>query len=104
MIEREQLENLYQQARAINRCAFEGQEFDIAYHALVTALHCARCLGSVEHLREVEELALTQLTYIDKHHPEYAHSSASAQSRHRFSVFDTAARQARARALMIGGK
>ena len=56
----EQLEGLFQQALEINRTAFEGREFDVAYHALMAALHCGQSLHSAEHLRKVEELAMNQ--------------------------------------------
>jgi hypothetical protein len=92
---------MFEQSLAMNQEAFEGEEFDVAYHALMVALHCAQSLQSVERLSQVEALARSQLTYIDNHHPEYSHSTASAQKRHHVSIFETTAQQANARILII---
>ena len=101
---KEQLEDVFQRAVELNRQTFEGEEYDGAYHALMLALHSAQRLGSVDFLREVEQLATTQLTYIDTHRPEYSHSSGSAQKRGNKSIFETAAQQAKTRILMIEGR
>jgi hypothetical protein len=96
-----ELRELYKRAIDINRQAFVGEEFDIAYHALMTAVHCGQTLGDLEYLAEAERLAKNQLIYIDTHRPEYHHSTKSAAGRGRVSIFETAARQARAKISML---
>jgi hypothetical protein len=103
-LEVNELKHIFQQAMLMNRTAFSGEEFDVAYHMLMAALHSAQQLESVEFLREVEELAVEQLTYIDKHQPGYSHSTASASVRQQRSIFDTAAQQAKARILILERK
>ena len=95
------LRELYKRAIDMNCLAFEGEGFDIAYHALMAAIHCGQTLGDVEYLAEAERLARNQLLYIDTHSPEYRHSTKSAASRAHVSVFETAAIQARAKISML---
>jgi hypothetical protein len=96
-----QIRDVYKRAIDMNAEAFTGEEYDLAYHALMVALHCGQRVGDVGYLREVERRALDQLRYIDTHRPEYPHSTAAAQTRGHFSIFETAARQAKTRILII---
>jgi hypothetical protein len=41
----------------MNRDTFSGEEYDIAYHALMVALHCGQRLSDVECLSEIERIA-----------------------------------------------
>jgi len=95
------LRDLYQQLQAINHEAFASGEYDVAYHALMAALHCVQTLKDVQGLDEVERAAQEQLTWIDRHAPHYEHSTLSAQKRGHFSIYHTLARQAGTRIRII---
>ena len=96
-----EVREIYKRAIDMNCQAFVGEAFDIAYHALMTAIHCGQTLGDVEYLAEAERLAQSQLIYIEAHLTDYQHSTKSAASRGRVSVFETAAMQARAKISML---
>ena len=100
-MEQQTVRECYRDLMRMNRECFEGGEFDIAYHTLMSALHCAQQLKDIPYLREIEQLANEQLKYIDAHHPEYEHSTVSASNRNHVSVFQTLARQAGARVMII---
>jgi hypothetical protein len=78
----------------INRDAFAEGLFNVAYHALMAALYCARLLPSEEPMREVERIAAEQLIWIDQNAPDYEHSTLSAAARKHDSIFLVLARQA----------
>lgn len=88
--------NLYQRLMSINQEAFAGQRYNVAYHALMAALHCAQDLDDSQGLAEVERVANEQSSWIDAHHPEYEHSTQSASKRNNSSIYVNAARQAHA--------
>ena len=95
------LGDAYRDLIRLNRQCFEAGEFDVAYHCLMAALHCAQELKDIPYLREVEKTANEQLKYIDAHHPEYDHSSVGAANRNHVSIFQTLARHANARIVII---
>jgi len=95
------LRDFYRRLMLINQESFGGEEYDIGFHALMTALHCAQRLKDIEYLVEVERVANEQLTWIDAHHPEYEHSTQSASMRNHASVYKTLAHQAKARIAII---
>ena len=95
------LRDVYRELMHLNRQCFEAREFDIAYHCLMAALHSAQVLKDISYLREIEKTAGDQLKYIDAHHPEYEHSTAAAANRNHASIFQTLARQANARIVII---
>jgi hypothetical protein len=92
---------MYRDLMQMNRKCFEGREFDVAYHTLMAALHCAQEVKEIAYLQEIERTANEQLKYIDAHHPEYEHSSITAANRNHVSIFQTLARQANARIVII---
>lgn len=98
------LQDLYKTLLQSNRQAFDGEAYDVAYHTLMTALHCTRLLAHVPYVLEVERLATEQLAFIDAHHPEYEHSTESASKRSHHSVFLTLAREANAISLILKTK
>jgi hypothetical protein len=100
-MEDQSLREAYRELMRLNRQCFEGREFDIAYHCLMAALHSAQELKDIPYLREVEKTAGDQLKYIDAHHPEYEHSSVTAANRNHVSIYQTLARQANARIVII---
>ena len=95
------LRDIYRDLMQMNRKCFEGEKFDIAYHALMAALHCAQELKDIPYLQEIERAANEQLKYIDANHAEYEHSTVAASKRNHVSIFQTLARQANARIVII---
>jgi hypothetical protein len=89
------LSDIYQRLMLINQEAFADGHYDVAYHALVAALHCEQTLKDIQGLVEVEWVAHEQLQWIDAHHPEYEHSTQSASARGHLSIYHNLARQAR---------
>jgi hypothetical protein len=95
------LRDVYRDLMRLNRECFDARQFDIAYHCLMAALHCAQELKDIPYLRDVEKTADNQLKYIDAYHPEYEHSTVAAANRNHASIFQTLARQADARIVII---
>ena len=96
---------MYERLVTLNRQAFEGSHYDVAYHALMAALHCAQEARDADRLAAVEVTATEQLAWIDAQASAYRHSTASADARHHHvSIFTTLARQARARQRMVRGE
>ncbi len=95
------LKDLYQRLVQINQEAFAGEQYDVAYHSLMAALHCAQSLDDVQGLAEAERLANEELAWIDEHHPEYEHSTRSATVRGHASIFKNLSNQAKTRITMI---
>ena len=88
---------MFQKLLTINQEAFENAQFDVAYHALAAALHAARDAGDEAGLHQVMRRSEEQLTEIDAHHPEYQHSTVSAEKRGHESIFRMLARNANVR-------
>jgi hypothetical protein len=88
------LRALYPRLIALNAEAFAGREYDVAYHVLMAALHCVQRLQDVSGLGAVKRMAEEQLAWIDLHHPEYGHSTQSAQKRRQPGIYHTLALQA----------
>ncbi len=93
--------HLYDQLMTINEEAFATGLFNVAFHALNAALHCARQLQDDVALKRIEDMANAQLEWIDRNAPGYEHSTASAKLRGHESVFHTLALEASTRAEMI---
>jgi hypothetical protein len=95
------LSDLCQRLRAVNHDAFTVEEYDVAYHALMAALHCVQTLKDVRGLGEIARTAKDQLAWIDSRHPEYDHSTQSSQKRGHPSIYHNLALQAETRVRMI---
>ena len=95
------LRKLYHQLMAGTHEAWAVEQYDVAYHALTAALHCALPLKDGHAVEEVERIAAAQLREIDAQHPEYQHSTRSAAARGHESIFATLGRQARARRQLL---
>ncbi len=88
-------EDIYNRSLTINKEAFQAGMYDSAYHALMSALHSAELLESNEPLLHISQVAKEQLAWIDEHHPEYEHSTASTTRRNLGrSIFALTASQA----------
>ena len=98
------LHKLYDHLLELNRPAFAAGEYDVAYHILMAALHCAESLEDASAVERIERLALEQLESIDAQAPTYEHSSASAAQRGNVSIYRMAATQAHGRWLILRGR
>ncbi len=94
------LNETYDRLLSLNGEAFAAAQFEVAYHILEAALHCAEGLGDEKRLSAVQRLAEEQGAWIDAHAPQHRLSSRSAQARGNPSVFHSCARIA---AAMLAG-
>jgi hypothetical protein len=97
------LNELYDHLMDLNRSAFAAGEYDVAYHVMMAALHCAESLEDASAVERIEHLAIEQLESIDARAPSYEHSSASAAQRGHVSIYRMAATQAHGRWLILRG-
>ncbi len=92
---------MFDQLMDINKEAFEQEHYEVAYHALAAALHCAILLEEKQAaLTILEQRACEQRDWIDaaaSHHPL---SSQSAVLHGHRSVYATLVRQIQTRELM----
>jgi hypothetical protein len=95
------LPDLYQRLLIINHEAFTSGAYDVAYHALMGALHCVQTLHDLPGVRTVARVAQEQLAWIDQYHPEYEHSTQAARRRGHPSIYHTLSQQAGALIRMI---
>src|SRR5262245_59633112 len=86
-----ELHELYQQLMTSNQNAFALEQYNIAYHALMAASHCAETLKDAHGLQEVKQRAgrippaLIPVTYLS-FSPVYSPSCSSAAPFGRMSV------------------
>jgi hypothetical protein len=85
----QELRALYQQFMDQNVQTFAGGRFQIAYHALAAAMHCAEALRDGSLLLDVQRSAEEQGNWIDIHAPDNRLSSLSAKTRGNESIFVT---------------
>ena len=100
-MENSNLKDVYARLIQINQETFAGAQYDIAYHALSGALHCAATLKDVNYLVEVERLADKELAWIDAHNPEYEHSTPSSTERGVKSIYRNLTTMANTKVLLI---
>ena len=97
MLSKAELESSsYASLLAINRQAFAGAHYEVAYHALAGALHCAIDDDDHAKMRDVQAIAGHQRDWIDQYRPEHRLSTASARTRGQNSMFAMLERQAAA--------
>jgi hypothetical protein len=94
-----ELRELYQQFIDQNVLAFADRYFEIAYHALAAAMHCAEALGDKELLSAVQRSAEEQDRWIEANAPEHQLSATRATQRGNESIFSSLARQCHAHLL-----
>jgi len=100
-MENSNLKDVYARLIQINQETFDGAQYDIAYHALSGALHCAATLKDVNYLVEVERLADKELAWINAHNPEYEHSTRSSQERGLRSIYTNLVTMANAKVVIL---
>ena len=95
------LKDIFSRLIQINQEMFADAEYDIAYHALAGALHCAATLREINYVTQPEHLADDQLAWIDAHDPDYEHSTQSSAKRGLTSIYKNLANMAVARVAII---
>jgi hypothetical protein len=88
------LNRLFHTLLDLNVGAFTSRHFEIAYHLLEAALHCAHDLGDSAALQRVCDLAFEEGAWIDENRPSHWLSSQSAQAQGGLAVFHSCARLA----------
>ena len=77
----------------VSNAAADGGEFEVAYHALMAALHAAERVGkdagNATALAEIERVAKAQSDRVEKIKPPHQLSRAAARNRGHTSVYDT---------------
>ncbi len=91
---------MFNQLMDINQEAFGQGLYEVAYHALAAALHCAYPLEEQVLLDVLERRAREQRDWIDSSASEHVLSSQSASLRGHESVYNTLIRQIQTRKLM----
>ena len=91
---------MYNQLMDINKEAFEQEHYEVAYHALAAALHCALLLEKQAVLIALEQRAREQRDWIDASASQHPLSSQSASLHGHMSVYTSLLKQIQTRELM----
>ncbi len=86
----------YQHLLDLNAEAFAGEHYEVAYHLLEAALHCADGVGDEAGVARVQQLAEQQGAWLDAHRPHHRMASQGAMARGTMPLFHSAARTAAA--------
>ena len=92
---------MYTQLMAINALAFAEGQYEVAYHALVAAFHCAHDLQDSDRVVAVQQQAAEQRHGIDELAPGHYHTGRPPEWRQRVSNYGELARQAQMVALLL---
>jgi hypothetical protein len=84
----------------VNERAFTAGQYEVAYHALMGALHAAQDRDEADQLETVAELARAQQQTIDSASPDHPISSLRAHEHGAVGVYALASRQASTQALI----
>jgi hypothetical protein len=95
-MQEQELHDLYVLFLGQNTELFAAGQFEVAYHVLAAAMHCANSLRDGGLLEEVQHRAQEQGEWIDRHAAEHPLSSRNAHFRNNESIYVSAARQAHA--------
>jgi hypothetical protein len=101
MLSDEKLRAVEDQLLRIGQQAFEAGHYEVAYHSLMAALHCASDDADEARVRRVELAANEQQAWIDRYVPSHRLSSYSAKSRGHLGPYSNLKRQAAAVRLLI---
>jgi hypothetical protein len=94
------IQEMYDQLMDINKEAFAQGRYEVAYHALAAALHCAILLEEQTLLTALEHRAREQSDWIDASASDHPLSSQSASLHGNRSVYTSLIRQIQTRQLM----
>ncbi len=81
----------YEHCLDMSATAFAAGYFEVAYHLLMAALHCAQDARDAAGLAEVGRKARTCLAEIDSRFPSHSLSSRTAEAHGHRSVFEMGA-------------
>jgi hypothetical protein len=94
-------QEIYDQLMDINKEAFKQGYYEVSYHALAAALHCARLLQEQAVLTVLEQRAREQRDWIDTAASGHPLSSQSAALHGHAGVYTSLVKQIQARQLML---
>src|SRR5215212_7539826 len=86
--------DLYLRLLAISDEAFAAELYEVAYHALLAALHWADTAHDVVRLQEVRARAQEQRDWVAVQAPEHRHAPQAAARRGHRSIYDSLTLQA----------
>jgi hypothetical protein len=81
--------DLYQRLVVISHEAFALALYEVAYHALLGALHWADTVHDVERLREVHAIGIAQRAWIVRYAPDHRIAPQMAALRGNRSIYDS---------------
>jgi len=85
--------DLYERLITASEMAFASAHYEVAYHALIAALHWANDHADLRRLQAIEQLANEQHHWLDTHLPQHRLSTQSSKLRGNQSVYETLKRQ-----------
>lgn len=89
------LTDSYEQLIAVSQKMLHSGHYEVAFHALQAALHCAEDLKDQQRLASVEQQAKTQRDFINATAPEHRMSTQASVNRGGTNLYDSLIRQAR---------
>lgn len=95
--------DLYEGSLAIGRQAIDAGLFEVAFHALSAALHCAERLEDVARVQAIDDVARETQQRIDREHPDHRIGSRAASDRGHTPLFNTLSLHAQALAARLRG-
>jgi hypothetical protein len=95
---------LMEQLLRINTDTYQAGLYEVAYHVLAAALHCADELADPELVTAVQELAERQQAELDQGVPAHPLSTTGATGRGTNPLFTSLGRTAHAAAIRIKGQ
>jgi hypothetical protein len=95
---------LIEQLLRINAATYEAGRYEVAYHVLAAALHCAEELADLELVTAVQQRAERQQADLDEVSPAHQLSTRGATGRGTSPLFTSLGRTAHATAIRIKGQ
>src|SRR3712207_5973483 len=89
MVDQHVLIDRYEALMVMSEQAFADRQYEVAYHTLSAAMHCAEALGDERRLRTVEQTARMQRDWINSYDPAHRLSRQSAAARGGRSIYDS---------------
>lgn len=89
------LADSYEQLTAVSQKMLHSGHYEVAFHALQAALHCAEDLKDEQRLVTIEQEAKMQRDHIDAKAPEHRMSTQAGVDRGGINLYETLIRQAR---------
>lgn len=83
----------YEQLMAMSRKMLQSGHYEVAFHALQAAFHCAEDLKDEQYLADVQQEAIRQRDFINTTTPEHRLSTQTAVQRGGQNLYDLLLRQ-----------